>query len=85
MENNQKRKGLPRGFSGKESTCQCKRFRLELLSRKIPHATEQQSPCATSTEPMLWSLGTSITGPCAAIIEDLMPKARSSKQEKPLQ
>ena len=34
---------------------------------------------------MLWSLGTSITGPCAAIIEDLMPKARSSKQEKPLQ
>jgi len=42
MENNQKkRKGFPRELSGKESTCQCKRLRFELLSRKIPHAAEQ--------------------------------------------
>nr|XP_058902079.1 pyruvate dehydrogenase phosphatase regulatory subunit, mitochondrial-like [Kogia breviceps] len=30
--------------------------RFEPWSGKIPHAAEQLSPCATSTEPALWSL-----------------------------
>ena len=31
--------------------CQCRGHRLESWSWKIPHAAEQLSPCATTTEP----------------------------------
>ena len=67
--------GLPRWLSGKESTCQCRRHRLDLWSRKIPHAVEQLSPCATTIEPVLWSPGTATTEArtswrlCSATIE----------------
>ena len=37
--------GLPWWFSGKESTCQCRGHRGHSWW-KIPHATEQLSPCA---------------------------------------
>ena len=47
---------LPWWLSGKESTCQCRRHRLDPRSRKIPHASEQLSPC-TTIEPVLWCLG----------------------------
>ena len=33
--------GLPWWFSGKESACQCKRYRFNPWSRKIPYAVEQ--------------------------------------------
>ena len=43
--------GFP-GDSVVESACQCSRHRLDPWSRKIPHATEQLSPCAITTEPV---------------------------------
>ena len=42
--------GLPWRLTGKESTCQCRRHRFDLWSWKIPHAEEQLSPCAATTE-----------------------------------
>ena len=45
--------GLPWWLSGKEFTCQCRRHGFDPQSRKIPHATEQLSPCAITTESML--------------------------------
>ena len=38
--------------SGWESACRCRRHGFEPWSGKIPHAAEQLSPCATTTEPM---------------------------------
>ena len=46
-------KGLPWWRSGSESACQCRGHGFEPWSVKIPHATEQLSPCATTTEPVL--------------------------------
>jgi len=45
--------GLPWWFSGKESTCQCRRHGFNPWSREIPHAMEQLSPCTTTVEPVL--------------------------------
>ena len=44
---------LPWWLSGKESACQCRRHGFGLWSGRIPHATEQLSPCATNMEPVL--------------------------------
>ena len=46
-------RGLSWWPSGKESTCQGRRHEFEPWSRKIPHAVEQLSPCATTTESVL--------------------------------
>ena len=46
-------RGLPWWRSGGESTCQCRGHGFEPWSGKIPHAAEQLSPCATTTEPAL--------------------------------
>ena len=43
--------GLPWWRSGWESACQCRGHGFEPWSGKIPHATEQLGPCATTTEP----------------------------------
>ena len=51
--------GLPWWRSDWESACQCRAQGFEPWSGKIPHATEQLSPCATTTEPAShnhWSL-----------------------------
>ena len=45
--------GFPWCLSGKEPTCQCRRHGLDPGSRKIPHAVEQLSLCATTIEPVL--------------------------------
>ena len=45
--------GPPWGRSGWESACQCRGHGFEPWSGKIPHAAEQLSPCATTTEPAL--------------------------------
>ena len=42
--------GLPWWRSG-WSSCRCKGHRFDPWSGKIPHAAEQLSPCATTTEP----------------------------------
>ena len=58
-------RGLPWWHSGWESTCQCRGHGFEPWSGKIPHATEQLSPCTTTTEPTCcnyWS-------PCATTPE----------------
>ena len=59
---NVKRQGLPWWLSSKESTCQCKRCGFDPWSGKIPHATGQLSPSATTAEPELES-------PCSATTE----------------
>ena len=48
---------LPWRLSGKESACQCRRPEFDPWPGKISHAAEQLSPCATTTESVLWSLG----------------------------
>ena len=50
--------GLPWWLRSKESAGQCRRQGLDPWSRKIPDNSEQLSPCATTAEPLLWSLGT---------------------------
>ena len=52
------RKGLqePRWWLSKDSTCQCRRLRFNPWSRRIPHSGEQLCLCATTIEPVLWSL-----------------------------
>ena len=45
--------GLPWGFRSKEPACQCRRHKFDPWSGKIPHATEQLCPWATTTEPVL--------------------------------
>ena len=48
---------MPRGFPGgamvKNPPASAGDMSFEPWSRKIPHATEQLSPCATTTEPAL--------------------------------
>ena len=46
-------KGLPWWSSGWESTCQCRGQGFNPWSGKIPHATEQLSPCSTAAESTL--------------------------------
>ena len=48
--------------------------RVRALVRKIPHAAEQLSPCATTTEPVLTNLRATTTEACA-------PRARALQRE----
>ena len=54
-------------------------------SGEIPHAVEELSPCATTTEPVLWIRGAATTEPRDANTEDHAPRARAPRQEKSLQ
>ena len=47
--------GLLWRCSGWESACQYRGHEFEPWSGKIPHAAEQLGPCATTTEPVLYS------------------------------
>ena len=54
--------GFPSWSSGKESACQCRRHKFnpqsgDAMEHAVEHATEQLSPSAKTTEPMLLSLG----------------------------
>ena len=49
------------GEKKKGSTCQCGGHSFDLWPGKIPHATEQLSPWATITEPVLLSLRATTT------------------------
>ena len=53
MFNKDLEEGLPWWHSGWESTCQGRGHGFDPWSRKIPHAAEQLSQCATTTEPVL--------------------------------
>ena len=51
-------------------------------SEKIPHALEQLSPCATATEPVLWSpLATQLLKP--KCLEPMLCNKKSHHNEKP--
>ena len=41
--------GIPLRLSGKESACQCRRRGFDFWPGKTVHATEQLSPCATTS------------------------------------
>ena len=55
--------GLLWWLSGKEPACRCRRHGFSLRSGKIPHATGQLRPCATTVEPALQSPGAADTEP----------------------
>ena len=60
------------------------------LVRKIPHAMEQLSPCATTTEPVFQNPGAATTEPVARTVEVHAPHSqcsatRSHHNEKPTQ
>ena len=61
--------GLPWWYSGYETACQCRGHGFEPWSGKIPHAVEQLSPCATTTEPVR--------------LEPVLRNKRSHRDEKP--
>ena len=74
--------GLPWGRSGWESACQCRGRGFEPWSRKIPHATEQLSPCITTTGLVLWSLRATLLRPTH--LEPMLRNGRSHRSEKPV-
>ena len=53
--------------------------------RKIPHATEQLSPCATAPEPVLQSPRATTTEPVCRNYWSPWPRARVLQQERPPQ
>ena len=73
--------GLPWWHSGWGSACQCRVHGFEPWSGKIPHAAEQLSPCATTTEPALQSPRATTTEP--ACLESMLRNKRSHHNEKP--
>ena len=48
-----KKNELPWWLSGEESTCQCRRHGFDPQSRKISRVSEELSPSAVATEPVL--------------------------------
>ena len=58
------------------------RHRFDPWSGKIPHAAGQLSPCATTTEPMLWSPPAASTEPVA--LEPMFSNKRIHCDEKPV-
>ena len=69
---------LPWWLSGKDSACQWKRHGFDPWPRKIPHATEQLSLCATTIEPVLLN-------PLSRTTEARCPRAHAMQGEKPPQ
>ena len=72
-------------LSGKESACQCRSHGFDLWSGKIPHAMEQLSPWATTTEPVLRRPGATTTKPVCCRCRSLRALAPASQRKKPLQ
>ena len=85
-----KRSGLPWFLSGKEFTRQCRRHEFDPWSMKIPCATGQLSPWATTTATGLWSLraATPEPAPCnyrsLNILEPVLCGKRNQRGEKPV-
>ena len=63
-------------LSSKESACQFRRHGFDPWSGKIPHAAGQLSLCATTIDPVLWSLG-------AATAEAQVPESPCSMIREP--
>ena len=73
--------GLPWWRSGWKSTCQCRGHGFEAWSGKIPHATEQLSLCATTTEPARHNYWAHVP----RLLKPVCPRAHAPQQEKPPQ
>ena len=56
---------LPQWLNGSESACQCRGHGLDLWSRKIPHALEQLSLWARTTEPTCYNYWAHVPRVCA--------------------
>ena len=79
-------KGFPGSSVIKKFTCQCRRHRFNLCSRKIPYAVKQPSLWATTTEPVLYSPETATIKPtCCNSWRPGGPRNRGPQQGKPLQ
>ena len=83
---------LPGWLREKESTCQCRRHRLNPWSSKVPCAVEQPSPCATTTKTVLWSRAATTTDACTPQsqtsttgVSTAMSKPHTTAREKPRQ
>ena len=61
--------GLPWWLRGKESACQCRRHGLHSWSGKIPYASKQLNPCATTVEPVRRAWEPRVLSPRAATAE----------------
>ena len=74
----------------KESACQCRRHEFNPWSRKIPHAAEQLTSCAITTESVFHSRGaTSSVTTCHSYWspqdqEPVLSTKRSHHNEKPV-
>ena len=62
----------------KKSACQCRRHEFDAWSGKIPHAEEQLSLCATTSEPVLYIWEPQLLKPAC-------PRACALQEKKPLQ
>ena len=67
----------------KESTCQCRRHGFNPWSRKIPAASEQLSPCATTTKPVLQSWRATTTDAYVAWSLCSPTREKPGKQRRP--
>ena len=67
------------------STCQYRRHGFNPWSGKIPHVTEQLTPCTTAAEPVLWSLGAKTAEPTWCNYWRLCSRAYALQREEPLQ
>ena len=77
-------RGLPRWYSGWESSCQCRGHGFNPLSGKISHTSEQLSPWQVlSPHSRAWELQP--LSPCAETTEAPTLKAHALQQEKPPQ
>ena len=70
--------GFPGGTVVKNLPAKSGGHGFKTWSRKIPPAVEQLGPCATTTEPALYS-------PRATTTEAHVPRARAPQQQKPRQ
>ena len=75
-------KGLLWWLSGKEFAYHCRRHKFNRWSRKIPHAVEQLSPCATTIEPV--SIARNYRAHALQLLKPTCPRAHTP-QEKPPQ
>ena len=81
---------LPWWSSGKDSACEHRGHRFNPWSGKIPHAMEQLSVCATTTEPALYSLeATPAETRCSNYwslhtLKSMLHNQRSHHNEKPV-
>ena len=77
--------GFPGGTKGKEPALSCKGRWFDPWFGSTPHAAEQRSPCATTTDPVSRIQEPQQLSPCAATTVAHAPRACAPPQERPQQ